>query len=152
MKDLKLLINNRQYDWNDQYITGAEVKVLGGISSSELLFLKIKSPWEDELIEDETRVDLARPGIEHFYSRKQDDHLPFRIIVNGREKEWGSRTISYEQVAKLAFPGYSENSSTVYTISYTKGPGQNPEGSMVMGDSVFVKPKMIFNVTATNKS
>lgn len=152
MNSLKLLINNKHYDWSEQCITGAEVKSLGEIPENELLFLKVKSPWEDELIENEASVDLARPGMEHFYSKKHDEHLPFKLIVNGREKEWGSRTISYQQVTKLAFPDYSENSITIYTVSYTQGPGQNSEGSMVKGDFVYVKPKMIFNVTATNKS
>lgn len=152
MKSLKLIINDKHFDWQEQYISGAEVKRLGEIPDSDLVFLAIKKPWEDELIENGTRVDLARPGIEHFYSKTHDEHLPFKIIVNGREKEWGSRTISYEQVSKLAFPDYSENSTTVYTVSYTNGPGQNPEGTMVKGDEVYVKNKMIFNVTPTNKS
>lgn len=152
MKVLKLIINDRHFEWNEQYISGADVKRLAGIPDSDLVFLAIKKPWEDELIEDETRVDLARPGIEHFYSKQHDDHLPFKVIVNGREREWSSRTISYEQVAKLAFPDYSENNSTVYTVSYTNGPGQNQEGTLVKGDFVYVKNKMIFNVTATNKS
>lgn len=152
MKVLKLIINDRHFEWSEQYISGADVKRLAGIPDSDLVFLSIRNPWEDELIENETRVDLARPGIEHFYSKQHDDHLPFKVIVNGREREWSSRTISYEQVAKLAFPDYSENNSTVYTVSYTNGPGQNQEGTLVKGDFVYVKNKMIFNVTATNKS
>lgn len=152
MKVLKLIINDRHFEWSEQYISGADVKRLAGIPDSDLLFLSIKKPWEDELIESETRVDLARPGIEHFYSKQHDEHLPFKVIVNGREREWSSRTISYEQVAKLAFPDYSENNTTVYTVSYTNGPGQNQEGTMVKGDFVYVKNKMIFNVTPTNKS
>jgi len=152
MKKLKLIINDKHIDWNEQYISGAEIKRLGEIPNTDLVFLSIKKPWEDELIGNETQVDLARPGIEHFFSKQHDEHLPFKIMVNGREKPWGSRTISYEEIAKLAFPDYSENSTTVYTVSYTEGPGQNPEGTMVKGCEVFVKNKMIFNVTATNKS
>lgn len=152
MNSLKLIVNDKHFEWHEQYISGAEVKRLGEIPDADLVFLAIKKPWEDELIENGTRVDLARPGIEHFYSKKHDEHLPFKVIVNGREKEWGSRTISYEQVAKLAFPDYSENSNTVYTVSYTNGPGQNPEGTMVKGVEVYVKNKMIFNVSRTNKS
>ncbi len=152
MKNLIFKINNENYSWPKQYITGAEVKELGNIPSGELLFLEIKKPWEDELIENHEEVNLARPGIERFYSKRQDDHLPFIIYVNGREKPWNHRKISYEQVAKIAFPNYSENSQTVYTVTFTDGPGQNPEGSMVKGDVVFIKNKMKFNVTATNRS
>jgi hypothetical protein len=153
MENLNLLINDMRFDWHEPYISGANVKRLGEIPDADLVFLAIKKPWEDELIENETLVDLTRPGIEHFYSKKHDEHLPYKIMVNGREKQWGSRIISYEQVAELAFPDYSENNTTVYTVSYTEGPGQNPEGTtMVKSDKVYVKNKMIFNVTATNKS
>jgi hypothetical protein len=152
MQKLKLVIDDKHFEWHEQYISGAEVKRLGEIPDTDLVFLAIKKPWEDELIENGTNVDLARPGIERFYSKKYDEHLPFKINVNSREKEWSSRTISYEQVSKLAFPDYSENSNTVYTVSYTDGPGQNLEGTMVKGVEVYVKNKMIFNVSATNKS
>ena len=139
------------FSTEEQYISGAELKRLGEIQSEDLLFLAIKSPWEDELIENDTQVDLARPHIEHFYSKKHDDCLPFLIYINGREKEWGKRKIKYQEVVILAFPDDHGN-NTVFTVTYTDGPGQNPEGSMVMKDIVFVKNKMKFNVTATNKS
>ena len=84
MKNLVFKINNQNYSWPKQYITGAEVKELGNIPNEELLFLEIKKPWEDELIENHEEVNLARPGIERFYSKKQDDHLPIIIVVNGR--------------------------------------------------------------------
>jgi Multiubiquitin len=153
MKDfLNFKINEQQYLWHEQYITGAELKKLGNIPIEDLLFLSIKKPWADELIENDTRVDLARPGLERFYSKKHDDHHHFIIIVNGRQKDWDQIKISYEQVVKLAFDSYVENSTTIYTVTYTDGPGQNPEGSMVKGDVVYVKNKMKFNVTATNQS
>jgi hypothetical protein len=152
MKTLKITINKEHYTWPKQYITGTELKALGEISNKEILFLAIKKPWEDELIEDNEEVNLARPGIERFYSKDQDDKLPFNIYVNGRERAWNHRKITYQQVAKIAFPNYSENSNTVYTVTYLDGPGQNPEGSMVKADLVFIKNKMKFNVSATNKS
>jgi hypothetical protein len=95
---------------------------------------------------------LSRPGIEKFYSKQVDEFVPVTIIVNGRPKPWEERKINYVQVVKLAFPNYVENEATVYTVTYTNGPKQNEEGSMVKGDKVFVKNQMIFNVTATNRS
>lgn len=142
---LTLIINNQKFDWHHQYITGAELKRIANISKDEKLFLAMKKPWEDELILDDTKVNLARPGIEHFFSR-------ISIIVNGREKNWDDDKISFNQVIKLSNENYVENPNTVYTVTYKRGPKQNPEGSMVMGDSVFVQNKMIFNVSATDKS
>ncbi len=40
----------------------------------------------------------------------------------------------------------------VYTVAYEDGPKQNPEGSMNKNQDVFVKNKMIFHATATDKS
>ena len=149
---LILKINDKVYNWHEQYITGAEVKSLGEIPSNEILFLEIKKPWEDELIENDDRVNLARPSIERFYSKKNDDGLSFTIIVNTRDKEWSKRKITYEEVVKLAYPNFTENGTMTYTVTYTDGPKQNPEGSLVRGKNVFVTNKMKFNVTATNKS
>ena len=146
------MINEKNYKWEQQYITGAQVRQLGNIPQSEKLFLAIKRPWEDEPILDETMIDLLRPGIEKFYSSHVDDFRPISIIVNGRPKEWNERKISYEQIVKLAFPNAVENDTTVYTVIYTNGPKQNEEDSMVKGDVVFVKNQMVFNVTPTNRS
>ncbi|MBL7894531.1 MAG: multiubiquitin domain-containing protein [Bacteroidia bacterium] len=150
-KKLHLIIDGKHYDWSEQYITGAQVKELGKIPKENEVYLSIKKPWEDELILDETKTDLARPGIEHFYSVKPIE-LPVVIIVNGRERSWDKRTITFEEVVKLAFDNYMDNGTTLYTVTYKKGPEQNPEGTMVKGDKVFVKNKMIFNVTSTDKS
>jgi Multiubiquitin len=95
--------------------------------------------------------DLSKPGTEQFYSLKIHEH-GFRIIVNGREKSWEEKTISYDQVVKLAYENYVESNDVVYTVDYVDGPPKNTEGSMVKGYVVSVKNKMIFNVTATNRS
>jgi hypothetical protein len=149
-KVLKLVINDKQYEWHNEYITGAEVRRLGNISTSEEIFLSIKKPWEDEPIPDDKQVNLARPEIEHFYSK--DIEYKITLIVNGRPKHWEEKKITFEQVVVLAFGTYDPNPNKVYTVTYDKGPHQNPEGSMVKGDKLFVKDKMIFNVTATDKS
>lgn len=151
-KIFHLMINEKNYKWEQQLITGAQVKQLGKIPQSDKLFLAIKRPWEDEPISDETKIDLARPGIEKFYSAHVDEFKPVTIIVNGRPKEWNERKITYEQVVRLAFPNAIENEATVYTVTYTNGPKQNEEGSMVKEENVFVKIQMVFNVTATNRS
>lgn len=146
-QSLKLTINKEVYEWPQQYILGAEIRKLGHIGSEELIYLAIKKPWEDELIKDDTRVNLARPEIEHFFSKKT-----LTIIVNGTPKEWDKHIICFEDVVKLAFGNYDPNPNIVYTVTYDRGPKENPEGSMVKGDCVCVKAKMIFNVTRTDKS
>lgn len=147
---LELKINGKQFNWEQQYITGAEIRKLGNIPIEDEIFLAIKKPWEDEPIPDDKKVNLARPEIEHFYSKDKD--FKIILIVNGRQKPWAEKTITFEQVVVSAFGTYDPNPDKVYTVTYDKGPHENPEGSMVKGDKVFVKDKMIFNVTATDKS
>jgi len=75
----------------------------------------------------------------------------FVIIVNGREKVFAEREITFRQVVELAFGAYEENPDIVYTVSYSKGEDKK-EGTMTVGTSVKVKDGMIFNVTRTNRS
>jgi hypothetical protein len=149
-KTLNLTVNGKNYEWHQQYITGAEIKKLGGIPAEDEIFLSIKKPWEDEPIPNDKQVNLARPEIEHFYSKDKDYKIA--LVVNGRPKQWTEKTITFEQVVVLAFGTYDPNPDKVYTVTYDKGPHENREGSMVKGDKVLVKDKMIFNVTATDKS
>lgn len=73
------------------------------------------------------------------------------IIVNGREKTVQTTQLTFEAVVKLSQPELA-GPNIVYTVTYYGGPEQNPEGSMVDGDVVFIKSRMVFNVTATDKS
>lgn len=147
---LNLTINGKNYEWKQEYITGAEIRKLGLIPAEDEIFLAIKKPWEDEPIPDDKQVNLARPEIEHFYSKDKD--FKVTIIVNGRPKQWTEKTITFEQVVALAYGTYDPNPDKVYTVTYDNGPHENPAGSMVRGSKVHIKNKMIFNVTATDKS
>jgi len=147
---LEFKINGKKYEWHQEYITGAEIRKLGNIPADDEILLAIKKPWEDEPVPDDKQVNLARPEIEHFYSK--DRNFKVALIVNGRPKAWNEKTITFEQLIVLAFGTYDPNPNKVYTVTYDRGPHENPEGSMVKGEKVFVKEKMIFNATATDKS
>lgn len=79
------------------------------------------------------------------------DH-EFQIIVNGRQKTWPAREISFEEVVALAYedPPFGEN--TLFSVTYRRGQGNKPEGILAPGETVKVKEGMIFDVTATDKS
>ena len=147
---LQLTINEKMHEWHQEYITGAEIRNLGNIPIEEEIFLAIKKPREDEPISDDKQVNLARPEIEHFYSKEKDNKIT--LIVNGRPKLWVEKEITFEQVIVLSFGTYDPNPNKVYTVTYDKGPHQNPEGGIVKDGKVFVKDKMIFNATATDRS
>lgn len=77
---------------------------------------------------------------------------PYTIIVNGREKLTTKKILSFSDVVALAFDNPPVGENVVFTITFRRGEGNKPEGTMVTGDTVKIKNGMIFNVTATDKS
>ncbi|WP_375769801.1 multiubiquitin domain-containing protein [Archangium gephyra] len=76
----------------------------------------------------------------------------FTIIVNAEEKRVTGKELTFDQVVQLAFPGGPQGETRLYTVTYRRGEGNKPEGTLVKGESVKLKNGMIFNVTATDKS
>jgi len=74
------------------------------------------------------------------------------IVVNGREKTVTGKELTFAQLVALAFDTPPTGENIVFTITYRRGQGEKPEGSLVEGETVKVKKGMIFNVTATDKS
>jgi hypothetical protein len=79
-------------------------------------------------------------------------HEDVTIIVNGREKTISSKELSFAQLVTLAFEIPPTGENIVFTMTYRRGQGDKPEGSLVYGEAVKIKKGMIFNVTATDKS
>lgn len=68
-KEYKLKVENKEYDWPNQFISGAEVRGLGpGIPADMDLFLK-EHGKVGRLISNDEKVDLSNPGIERFYAQ-----------------------------------------------------------------------------------
>ena len=149
-KKLHFTINKIPFIWYKQFINGAKIRELGNIDPNDDLYLDIKEGYEDDFITDDEIVDLARPGEEHFFSKPAK--ADFIIIVNAAPKEWKKRTISFQEVVVLAFGLYDDNPNKGYTVTYSRGHDPKPEGTMVKNSVVRVKHKMIFDVTATDKS
>jgi hypothetical protein len=65
----KFKIENETYEWDNQFITGSEVRAIPpGIPVNMDLFVK-RPGKAGELVENDQQVDLAPPGIEKFYSQ-----------------------------------------------------------------------------------
>lgn len=68
-KKFKFKIENEIHDWDNQFITGEEVRAIPpGIPASMDLFVK-RQGKPGELVENDQRIDLDEPGIEKFYSQ-----------------------------------------------------------------------------------
>lgn len=85
-------------------------------------------------------------------SANHGDDKDLTIVVNGRERVVSSKQLSFTQVVALAFENPPTGPNIVITVTYRRGHGDKPEGTLVEGGTVRVKDGMIFNVTATDKS
>ena len=79
-------------------------------------------------------------------------HKEITIIVNGREKVVDKKELSFLEIVALAFETPPTGPNIVFTITYRRGHGDKPEGTLLPGETVTIKQGMIFNVTATDKS
>jgi hypothetical protein len=105
-------------------------------------------------------TDNHKPG--HNGNDHHDDHSrgghdnhhdkDITIVVNGREKTVTGKELTFAQLVALAFDTPPTGENIVFTITYRRGQGEKPEGSLVEGETVKIKKGMIFNVTATDKS
>lgn len=149
-KSLEFIVNGNKFTSDGQYIQGSKLRAHAQVPADHEIFLDIEAPWEDEEILDHDNVNLARPGIESFYTKGRG--LTFILIINGTPKEWNKRRISFPQVVKLALGAFNNNPQICYTVKYECGPSKNPKGMMVDGDKVFLISNMIFHVSLTDKS
>jgi Multiubiquitin len=76
----------------------------------------------------------------------------FSIVVNGSQHTWTQDTISYAEVVTLDVPDYAQHPEITYSVKYTRGHGDKPEGILTPGGSVKVKNEMVFSVQETGQS
>lgn len=84
---------------------------------------------------------------------KNHGHTPHQVtvIVNGRSVTVDEKELTFDRVVALS--GLPTGPDKAFVITYRRGEGNKPEGSMVEGgDPVKVKDGMVFNVESTNRS
>lgn len=75
------------------------------------------------------------------------------IIVDGTAYEVPKKEdITYDEVVALAYPDYAQHPEITYSVTYTRGHGNKPEGILAPGGSVKVKDEMEFRVNRTGQS
>jgi hypothetical protein len=126
--------------------TGTALYALGHVAAHRDLFREVGGDEEDELIPRDAEHIVLKHD-EHFYSQKI-----FGIIVNAQKKEVVETKLSFDEVVKLAYPIPPDGQNIMFTITYRKGPKQNPKGSLLEGQTVRIKNGMIFDVTPTDRS
>lgn len=74
------------------------------------------------------------------------------IIVEGASHEWPKGEITYAEVVTLEVPDYAQHPEITYSVTYERGNGEKPEGTLSKGGTVKVKDGMIFHVSETGQS
>ena len=145
--EVKIFIDQHTYH-SPNPTTGAALYVLGKVEPGLELFREVTGEREDpEVPNGPETVHLKED--EHFHSGKPKTYT---IYVNGQEKTVTTKTVTYEQIVKLAFPNPIAGQNIIYTVGYEDGSHKNPSGSLMPGGKVYVKDGMIFDVTPTDKS
>lgn len=144
-EQVRIHINRNPYQ-SPNPTTAITLYELGRVPEHQELFREVSGNIEDQPIPRNRDAVHLTPD-EHFYSERE-----YKIIVNARQREVTQHTLTFDEVARLAFAQPPFGANTLYTITYRNGPAKNKEGTLVEGQTVKIKDGMIFNVTATDKS
>lgn len=75
------------------------------------------------------------------------------IVVDGTPYEVPKKEfITYAEVVTLAYPDYPQHPEITYSVTYTRGPNEKPEGILSPGGTVKVKEGVSFVVSRTGQS
>jgi Multiubiquitin len=82
----------------------------------------------------------------------KDEKKDVTIYVEGTPHPWPKGEISFEEVVTLEEPSYANSPNITYSVTYKRGAGNKPEGTLVAGASVKIKEGMRFSVSETGQS
>lgn len=150
-KKLKIKVDDNRYEVEECFMTPIEIMKVAGINPDRHYLKEIRKGGVEVTYRDDVEHKIAITKHSCFVSC-QIDVLIECVIVNSKPKDWSRDTISFEDVVILAYGKVSTDPNVIYTVNYINGVPSKPEGSMLKGDIISVKNKMIFNVTETNKS
>jgi hypothetical protein len=86
-------------------------------------------------------------------THEQDKDKMLTIVVDGTPHPVPKKEdITYPEVVTLAYPDYLNHPEITYSVTYTRGNGDKPEGILAPGGSVKVKEGMSFRVNRTGQS
>jgi hypothetical protein len=149
-QSIKIFIDDKEYLVEECFSTPRKLLELAGYNNDSYYLTQIKRGGTEigykEKNDTDHKITLEKGSRFCLYERVQQC-----VIVNAENHPWGKKTISFEEVVQLAF-GNACNPNFTYTVSYTRGNNQKPNGTLVKGNEVIVKSKMVFDAQQTNKS
>ncbi len=136
--------------WPLKTLKGRYIKQLVGKDNADTELLLEREDQPDKVIGNDEDVRLAGDGVEKFKTRPAKATVT--IIIEGTPHTWTKSKISYDEVVTLEVPDYAQHPGITYSVKYTNGPNNRPEGVLAKGETVRVKDGMIFSVSETGQS
>ncbi len=86
-------------------------------------------------------------------SKQEDKDKTITIIIDGTPHEVPKKEVlTYAEVVTLAYPDHAQHPEITYSVTYTRGQGDKPEGILAPGGAVKAKEGMVFRVNRTGQS
>ena len=139
-------LDGQRQPWGADLISEPTLRRIAGIGANGSVWLERRDE-EDLRLQAGQQVSLDGGGVERFYTARA-----VTIIVNGRRKTVESDRLSFDELLALAFDPVPDGPNWCFTATYRNGPRPNPDGTLTEGQSVLIIDRMVFNVTATDKS
>jgi hypothetical protein len=147
--EVRIHIDQKPYQ-SPNPTTGEALYSLGKVALGLELYKEVSGDKEDQSVPN-GRETVHLKDDEHFHSGTPQKK-EFTIIVNGKKKVVVKRELSFDELVALAFNPVPTGQNVLFTITYEGGPRENPEGTLMKGQTVKIKDEMIFNVKHTDRS
>jgi hypothetical protein len=147
--EVRIHIDQKPYQ-SPNPTTGEALYDLGKVAPGLELYREVKGDREDPSIPND-RETIHLKENEHFHSGPPQKK-EFTIFVNGKKKVVSQQELSFDDLVALAFNPVPTGENVLFTITYERGPRENPEGMLVQGKTVKIKDGMVFNVKHTDRS
>lgn len=146
----RFIVDGLSMVWPLKSLKGRYIKQLVGKDNADTELLLEREDQPDRVIGDDEDIRLAGNGVEKLKTRPANASVT--IIVEGTPHTWAKNKISYDEVVTLEVPDYAQHPEITYSVKYTNGPNNRPEGVLAKGETVRVKDRMIFSVSETGQS
>jgi len=150
-KVITIKVDDKVFEVDECIMTPSEIMSVAGIDSDRYFLNELRTGGVEVTYKDDVEHKVSITKKSCFLSCKLDFVIDC-VIINAKPKPWTNEKISFDEVVKLEYGSVSNNPNLIYTMDYVKGVPSKPSGTMVKGEVISVKNKMIFNVTPTNRS
>lgn len=99
----EIIVDQKPHKWHEPFITGLQIKKLAGVDPAAYdAWQDVRGP-EDVLLNDDTKVDLRKPGVERFFTGKRtttEGLIVSSFLPEPDRAYFAAKGISFEEVDK----------------------------------------------------